>query len=66
MPEEDPLQALVALELILETKDVLLVGELQKVEQLGRGFHDGEGWRHVIVDDDRDPTWYVINVWQRI
>lgn len=56
VPEEDPLQALVALELILETEDVLLVGKLQKIEQLGGCFHDWERWRHVIVDDDRNPT----------
>lgn len=31
MPEEDPLQALVALELVFETESVVLVGELEEV-----------------------------------
>jgi len=31
VPEEDPLQALAALELVFETKGVVLVGELEEV-----------------------------------
>lgn len=31
MPEEDPLQALVALELVFEAEGVFLVGELKEV-----------------------------------
>jgi hypothetical protein len=33
VPEEDPLQALVTLQLVLETESVVLVGELEEVWQ---------------------------------
>lgn len=56
MPEEQPLQALVALELILEAKLIFLVGELEKVEELGRGFHHCKRWRLSVVNDDGDST----------
>ena len=56
MPEEQPLQTLVALELIGEAEAVLLVGELEQVEELGRGLHDGEGRRLRVVDEDGDAA----------
>jgi hypothetical protein len=38
------LQTLIPLQLILEAKLILFIRELQKVEHLGTGFHDGERW----------------------
>lgn len=56
MGEEEPLQALVAGELVLETILVLFVGKLEQVEQFRRRLHDGE-WRVLgVVDDDRDAA----------
>ena len=56
MPEEQPLQALVPLQLVLEAEAVLLVGKLEQIQQLGRGLHDGEGRRLRVVDDDGDAA----------
>lgn len=56
MPEEQPLQTLIALELVLEAEAVLLVGELEQVQQLGRRLHDGEGRGLGVVDDDGDAA----------
>ena len=53
MPEEEPLQGLVAFELIRKSEMVILVGEFQEVEQLRRRLHDGEGWRLGVVYQDR-------------
>jgi len=55
--EEEPLQALVALELIFEPVLVLLVGELKQVEQFGRCLHDREGRVLGVVHDDRNATY---------
>jgi hypothetical protein len=59
--EEEPLQALVAFELVLEAVGVLLVGELEQVEQLRRCLHDGEGRVLVVVDNDWDAA-YISNL----
>lgn len=56
VPEEEPLQSFVALELIRETKDILLVGEFEEIEELGARLHDGERRVLVVIDDDRDTT----------
>ncbi len=56
MPEEQPLQALVPLQLVLEAEPILLVGKLEQIQQLGRGLHDGEGRRLRVVDDDGDAA----------
>lgn len=56
VPEEEPLQGFVALELVGEAKDVLLVGELEKVEQLCTSLHDGERRVLSVVDNDGDAT----------
>lgn len=52
VPEEDPLQGLVALQLVLEAELVLLVGELEQVQELGGRLVDGEGRALVVVDQD--------------
>ena len=56
VPEEQPLQCLAAFQFVLEAKDVVLVGEFQQVEEFGRGFHDGEGRRLRVVDEDGDAA----------
>ena len=56
MPKEQPLQALAPLQLIFEAKDVLLVRELLEIQQLGRGFHDREGWVLGVVDENGDAA----------
>jgi len=56
MPEEQPLQTLVSLQLVLEAKLVVLVGEFEEVEQLGRGLHHGEGGVLGVVHDDGDAA----------
>lgn len=56
MPEKEPLQTLIAFELILEPELVVLVGEFKKVEQLSRGFHDGERGRLVVVYNHWDAA----------
>lgn len=57
VPEEEPLQSFVAFKLVRKAEDVLLVGELEKVEKLGACLHHWE-WRILgIVDDDRDTAW---------
>jgi len=56
MPEEEPLQSLRALKLVLEAKLIVLVGELQEVQELGRGFHDREGWILCMIDYDRNAA----------
>ena len=56
VPEKQPLQSLRPLVLILEAKDVVLVGELQEVEQLGAGLHDRERRRLRVVHQDGDAA----------
>lgn len=56
VPEEEPLQGLVAFELVGEAEDVFLVGEFEEVEQFGAGFHDGEGRVLAVVDEDGDAA----------
>ena len=56
MPEKQPLESLGALQLILETEHVILVGELKEVEEFGRGLHDWEGRRLRVVDNDGDAA----------
>jgi hypothetical protein len=56
MPKEQPLQALVPLQLVLEPEPVLLVREFQQIEQFGRGLHDGEGRGLGVIDDDGDAA----------
>ena len=54
MPKEQPLQTLIALELVLEAEPILPIRKFQQVQQLGRGLHDGERRGLRVVDDDRD------------
>ena len=56
VPEEEPLQALVAFELVLEPELVVLVRELEQVQQLGARLHDGERWGLRVVDQDGDAA----------
>lgn len=56
MPEEQPLQNLTALKLVLETQGQVLVVVPDKIEHLGRRFHDRERRRLVVVDDDGNAT----------
>lgn len=56
MPEEEPLQALIALQLILEPKCVIFIRDFQKIEKFGRSLHDRERGRLVIVDNDWDSA----------
>ena len=56
MPEEHPLQALVALEVVGEAEGVLLVRVLEEVEDLGRGLVDGVGRGDGVVDEDGDAA----------
>ena len=56
MPEEEPLQTLVPLQLVLEPELVLLVRELQQIQQLGRRLHHGEGRVLGVVDEDGDAA----------
>ena len=57
--EEEPLQALVALQFILEAEGVFLVGELEQVEQFRRSLHDGE-WRVLgVVHNDGDAAVWI-------
>lgn len=56
VPEEGPLQALVALELVFEAEGVVLVGCFEEVEHFGGGLHDWE-WRVLgVVDQDGDAA----------
>lgn len=59
MPEEEPLQSLRALQLVFETELVVLVGELQEIQELGRGFHHGERWILSVIDYDRDAAVWI-------
>lgn len=56
VPEEEPLQGLVAFELILESEMVVLVRKLQQVEQLRGRLHDRERRRLGVVYKDRDAA----------
>lgn len=56
VPEKQPLQALAALEFVLEPKLVLFVKLFQEVEKFGRCLMDGEWWRLVIVHKDGDTA----------
>ena len=56
VPEKEPLQCIIALELVLEAEDVVLVELLEEVEQLGAGLHDGEGRVLGVVDEDGDAA----------
>ena len=56
MPEEQPLQRLAPLQLILEPKHIILIRELQKIQELSRCFHDWEGRRLGVVDEDGDTA----------
>lgn len=52
MPEECPLQAFAALEVVSEAELVVLVVFLEEVEELGGCLHHGEGRGHRVVDED--------------
>ena len=56
MPEEQPLQTLTALEGVREAEVILGVGLLEEVEELGGGFHDGEGGRLAAIEEDGDAA----------
>lgn len=56
MPEEEPLQGFVTLELIREAEFILFVGELEEVKELGTGLHDWEGRVLGVIDEDRDTA----------
>ena len=59
MPEEQPLQALIPLQLILEAKFILLVREFQQVQQFRARLHDRKRRVLRVVHDDGDPTVWV-------
>ena len=63
MPEEQPLQCLIALQLVRETKDVFLVGELEEIKKLCTRLHDTEWGRLSVVYKDRDTTWSKLSAW---
>jgi hypothetical protein len=56
MPKYQPLLKLGLLERGSEAKLLVLVIGVQQVEELGRGFKDGERWGLIIVDKDRDAA----------
>lgn len=56
VPEEHPLQGLVALQLVLEPKHVVLVEELDQVQDLRRGFDHRERGRLRVVHERGDPS----------
>lgn len=56
MPEEEPLQALASFQFVREAKHFVPVGDIDEVEQFGGRFHDGEGGRLRVVDEDGDPA----------
>ena len=56
MPEEQPLQALVALELVLEAEGVVRVELFEQIEQLGGGLVHGELRGFGCVDEDGDAA----------
>lgn len=56
MPEEHPLQALVALEVVGEAEGVVLVRVLEEVEDLGGRLVDGVRWRDGVVDQNRNTA----------
>lgn len=56
MPEEEPLQSLVALELVREAEFILLVGELEEIEELSTGLHDGERRVLGVINEDGDTA----------
>lgn len=60
MPEEDPLQALAALQLVFKAEGVVLVCSLEKVEHLCRCLHDREGRVLSVVYEDWDAAWVVL------
>ncbi len=61
MPEEQPLQALAPLQIIGEPKQFISVRDVDEVKQFGGCFHDGEGWRSRIIDEDGDSAFFNIN-----
>lgn len=56
MPEKQPLQSLTPFELVFEPEDVVLVGEFQEVEELGRGLHYRERRGLGVVEEDGDAA----------
>jgi hypothetical protein len=56
VPKESPLESLAALQLIREAKLVLLIGHLQEVKDLSRGFVDWEWRALVVVNQDRNAA----------
>lgn len=56
VPEEGPLQGLVALEIIGKAEFVFFVGEFEEVEEFSGGFMDGEGWGLGVVDEEGDAA----------
>lgn len=56
MPKEQPLQRLAPLQFILEPKHIVLIGKLQKVQELSRCFHDGKRRGLGVVDEDGDAA----------
>jgi hypothetical protein len=57
--EEEPLQALVAFQLVFEAILVFLVGELEQVEQFRRCLHDGERRVLGVVHNDWDAAVWI-------
>jgi hypothetical protein len=57
--EEEPLQALVAFQFVLEAVLVFLVGEFQQVEQLRRCLHDRERRVLGVVHNDWDAAVWI-------
>jgi hypothetical protein len=59
MSEEEPLQALVAFQLVFEAILVFLVGELEQVEQFRRCLHNRERRVLGVVHNDWDAAVWV-------
>jgi hypothetical protein len=57
MPEEQPLERFRHLEVVFESKNIVLVVKLLEIEELCTGLHDGEWRRLGIVDEDGNAPW---------
>lgn len=56
VPKEQPLESFTTLQLVGETKYILLVGEFEKIEQLRACLHHTEWGRLRVVDQYRNTT----------
>jgi hypothetical protein len=56
MPEEHPLQGLVALQFVLESELVILIEYFDQVQHLCRGLDAWKWWGLAVVDERRDAA----------